>query len=320
MKVIRGIPQLPSSVRTAIAIGNFDGIHLGHQALLRSVAERAREAGETPCVLTFEPHPKEFFRPEAAPARILTLRDKASAIASCGIEALFIAPFNRDLAGMPAESFVRDILKGRLRASFVAVGTNFTFGAGPADSAELVRLGAKHGIRICAEKLVEENDACVSSTRLREVLSRGDLEEAERPLGRPYCLSGRVLHGAETGRTIGFPTLNLRPLPPGSGAKPALEGVFAVMVSGLVPGKEIPGVASIGNRPTIAGGLRYTCETNLLDWTGNAYGRMIRVRFVKKLRGNRKFSGLPELMRAIRADAAAARRLFGLPESPSGKP
>ena len=201
MKVIRGIPQLPSSVRTAIAIGNFDGIHLGHQALLRSVAERAREAGETPCVLTFEPHPKEFFRPEAAPARILTLRDKASAIASCGIEALFIAPFNRDLAGMPAESFVRDILKGRLRASFVAVGTNFTFGAGPADSAELVRLGAKHGIRICAEKLVEENDACVSSTRLREVLSRGDLEEAERLLGRPYCMSGRVLHGAEIGRT-----------------------------------------------------------------------------------------------------------------------
>ena len=321
MQVYRGIPYLPGEVRAAVAIGNFDGVHLGHQALLRSLCSHAASHGEIPCALTFEPHSKEFFAPEKAPCRISTLRDKADAIASCGIEKLFFAHFSGRMASLSAEQFVKEILVDRLHASFVTVGSNFTFGQdGKAGADDLVRIGAKYGIEVSAKDLIVKDNENISSTRLRAALAAGDLKEAERLLGRPYCMSGRVVHGEHLGHTLGFPTLNLRPVPPGCHAQPALTGVFAVMVSGIVPGKELPGVTSLGNRPSIGGNLQFTCETNLLDWTGDAYGKLIRVRFVEKLRDNKRFSGLDELIAAIHNDAIRARRIFGLSIEAGGAP
>ena len=225
------------------------------------------------------------------------------------------------MASLSAEQFVKEILVDRLHASFVTVGSNFTFGQdGKAGPDDLVRIGAKYGIEVSAKDLIVKDNENISSTRLRAALAAGDLKEAERLLGRPYCMSGRVVHGEHLGHTLGFPTLNLRPVPPGCHAQPALTGVFAVMVSGIVPGKELPGVSSLGNRPSIGGNLQFTCETNLLDWTGDAYGKLIRVRFVEKLRDNKRFSDLDELIAAIHNDAIRARRIFGLSIEAGGAP
>ena len=321
MKVFRGIPAMGGGVRTAVAIGNFDGVHLGHQALLKDAAGHAARSGGAvlSAALTFEPHPREFFRAETLPARICTLRDKASLIAACGIDLTCFARFCDRLARMTPEEFVLEILVKRLRASYVAVGGNFTFGDRGRGSAEdLARLCAPHGIEVRAADLLTEGSESISSSRLRDLLARGELAEARRLLGHAVCITGRVLHGAELGRTLGFPTLNIRPLPPGCRARPALDGVFAVKVHGLEPGRGLFGVCSMGNRPTVGRNLNFTCETNVLDWSGDAYGKMIRVEFLERLRGNRKFPGLEALREAIRADEAAARRLLSL-QSPGDR-
>lgn len=310
MKVFRGIPAVASPQRTAVAIGNFDGVHLGHQVLLNDVRERARAlgGGALAAALTFEPHPREFFCQGSAPARITPLRDKAHFIARCGIDRLFFAHFDKQLASLSPEEFVREILVGRLRAAYVSVGGNFTFGRfGKGRAPDLVRLGREAGIEVNISPLLDSGKACISSSRIRELLSEGRLAEAERLMGHPCTITGRVLHGAQLGRTIGFPTLNVRPLPPGCKARPALEGVFTVRIEGLEPDRALYGVCSMGNRPTVGQGLAYTCETNVFDWKGDAYGRMIRIVFLEKLRGNKRFSSLAELQAAIASDARRAR-------------
>lgn len=310
MKVFRGIPAVASPQRTAVAIGNFDGVHLGHQVLLNDVRERARALGGEvrSAALTFEPHPREFFCQGSAPARITTLRDKARLIARCGIDRLFFAHFDEQLASLSPEEFVREILVARLRAAYVSVGGNFTFGRfGKGRARDLVRLGREAGIEVSISPLLDSGKACISSSRIRGLLAEGDLAEAKRLMGHPCTITGRVLHGAQLGRTIGFPTLNVRPLPPGCRARPALEGVFTVRIEGLEPDRALYGVCSMGNRPTVGQGLAYTCETNVFDWKGDAYGRMIRIVFLEKLRGNKRFSSLAELQAAIASDARHAR-------------
>ena len=311
MKVYSGIP-IASGCRQAVAIGNFDGVHLGHQQLLRSVARHAAQhPGEVPCALTFEPHPREFFNPANPPARISTLREKAALIAECGIERLYVAHFGRYLASLSANAFVRGVLAERMRASFVTVGDNFTFGAqGSAGGDALRALGQECGIEVAVQTLRESAGRSISSSRLREALARGDLDGARALMGHPYRITGRVLHGEELGRTIGIPTLNLRPVPPGSAARPALEGAFATLVTGLVPGKALPAVTSMGTRPTVSGTKHYTCESHVIGWSGNAYGALIRVEFLRKLRDNKKFSGLDELQASIRQDISNAMRVF----------
>lgn len=308
MKVFRGIPAVASPQRTAVAIGNFDGVHLGHQVLLNDVRARALGGGVLSAALTFEPHPREFFCQGSAPARITTLRDKADFIARCGIDQLFFAHFDKQLASLSPEEFVREILVERLRAAYVSVGGNFTFGRfGSGRARDLVRLGREAGIEVHASPLLASGEERISSSRIRELLAEGRLADAERLMGHPCTITGRVLHGAQLGRTIGFPTLNVRPLPPGCRARPALEGVFTVRIEGLEPTRALYGVCSMGNRPTVGQGLAYTCETNVFDWKGDAYGRMIRIVFLEKLRGNKRFSSLAELQAAIASDARRAR-------------
>ena len=321
MKVYRGTPHAPGG-RQAVAIGNFDGVHLGHQALLAGVVRHAAaRAGEVPCALTFEPHPREFFHPDNPPARISTLREKAALIAGCGIERLYVARFGSYMAGLSAEDFVREILAGRMAASYVAVGDNFTFGSrGTAGGDQLRRLGERFGIEVEVMALRESDGRSISSSRLREVLAAGDLVQASVLMGHPYRITGRVLHGEELGRTIGIPTLNLRPVPAGSAARPALEGAFATLVSGLVPGKRLPAVTSMGTRPTVSGRKTYTCESHVIGWSGNAYGAVVQVEFLRKLRDNKKFSGLEELQASIRQDILSARRVFDELAREAGRP
>lgn len=309
MHVYRGLPHVLARRPSALAIGNFDGVHTGHQTLLEGVAQAAAERGLIPAVVTFEPHPRERFG--IAPARISTLRDKAEAIIACGIERIHMLPFHEALASMPAETFVRRILVEGLQARWITVGEDFRFGSDRSgDVALLQRMGAELGFELAVAPTLFHSDARVSSTRIRRALSAGDFYEAELMLGRPYALTGRVIHGAKLGRTMGFPTLNIAPLPPGSKADPALRGVFAVEVEGL--GAAVyPGVASLGLRPTVASNRRWLLETHVFDWAGNAYGRILRIRFIQKIRDEMKFSGIEALRAAIEDDARTARRLLG---------
>ena len=310
MHVFRGLPHPLLKRPSAIAIGNFDGVHTGHQALLESVVQAAGDRGLVPAVVTFEPHPREVLGGEPLP-RISTLLDKVDAILATGIERIYMLPFSRRTAALSAEAFVEDILVDGLDTRWITVGEDFRFGSDRSgDVKALEAFGREHHFEVFASPLLFHGDAKVSSTRIREALARGDLYEASLMLGRRYSMAGRVIHGAALGRTIGFPTLNIAPIPPGSTAKPAITGVFAVRIEGLGPAVRA-GVASLGIKPTVTSEHRWLLETNVFDWKGNAYGKKIRVIFVEKLRDEKKFSGIDELRAAIESDALRARRILG---------
>ncbi len=314
MQIIRGLPSPSHKRDCAAVIGNFDGVHLGHQALLRAVSSEAKLRGLASAVVTFEPHPVELFgtRPHA---RICTLRDKMRLFEACGIDLVFILPFTKRFAALSPEAFARDILAEGLSCRWVTVGSNFQFGSGNAgDIGLLTELGLTYGFEAVATPLVYRDDMRVSSSRIRAAMAVGDLKTAEALLGRPYTVTGRVIHGAALGRTLGFPTLNQAMLPPGSKAVCALHGVFAVRVRGLTddPAFVYGGVASLGYKPTVANDKRWLLETFVFDYAGNAYGRIVQVELVEKLRDEKKFSGLVELKAAIDNDAANARRILGL--------
>lgn len=313
MHVFRGIPDSRLRVPSAVAIGNFDGVHTGHQALIETLVEAARDRGLVPSVVTFEPHPREYF-PHLDPVpRISTLCDKVKRLLDCGIERIYMLPFNARIAGSGAEAFVKDVLAEGLDCRWVTVGEDFRFGSGRAASAaDLARMGAACGMETWISPLLFHGERKVSSTRVREALAAGDFYEVSLMLGHPYTMSGRIIHGQALGRTLGYPTLNLAPVPPGSRSRPALSGVFAVRVDGLLPGTSLPGVASLGLRPTVSSAHRWLLETHVFGWTGNAYGRTVCVRFVERIRGEKKFSGLEELTAAIRNDAERARQILGL--------
>ena len=287
--------------RCALTIGNFDGVHRGHRALVDRVIARAREANLTSCVLTFEPHPREFFAGEAAPARITRLRDKLDLLSQAGVERVHVARFDARFAALPAERFIEDVLVRGLGTRWLLVGRDFRFGARrTGDFATL----QDRGFTVEAMPDVEFDGKRVSSSAVRAALKAGDLRAAERLLGHPYTISGRVAHGAKLGRGLGFPTANIVLRRP-----PPIAGVFVVEVDGLAEGKTA-GVASVGRRPTINPVAIPLLEVHLFDRDKDLYGEHLRVRFLKKLRDEEKYDGLPALQAAIARDARQAREFF----------
>lgn len=306
MKIFRGLPAPAERLPSALTIGNFDGVHRGHQALLRDVVAAAGSRSLVPAVMTFEPHPREFFAPDAAPARVANLRDKVAALGNCGIERVFVMHFNRRLASMSADAFIEDVLVRGCQARWIAVGDDFRFGSRRGGDVTLLQAHASAGgYEVAQIDSVTAGAERISSSAVRAALLAGDLERAQMLVGRPYSISGRVLHGAKIGRTLGFPTLNLRI----AHKRPAVHGVFAVRVSGI-DNKPWPGVASVGLRPTIEQSGRWLLEVHLFDFAASIYGRMVCVEFVQRLRDEEKYGTLDQLTEAIRNDTAQARAVF----------
>lgn len=310
MRVIRGLHNLRPADRGSVAtIGNFDGVHLGHRAVFRRLLAKGRALGLPATVITFEPQAMEYFAPDAAPARLTRLREKLGALAECGIERVMLLEFGAKLAGLGAEDFVRELLVDGLGVRHLLVGDDFRFGRGrEGDYGLLERMGGAHGFEVEDLYTITHGTERVSSTRIREALSRGDLDLARHLLGRPYRICGRIGHGDKRGRTIGFPTANLnlhRRVSP-------LRGVYAVLVDGVAQ-RSWPGVANIGIRPTVGGEPRSLLEVHLFDFSGDIYGRHAEVWFRLKLRDEKKFGSFDELKIQIQRDAAAARAYLGLP-------
>jgi riboflavin kinase/FMN adenylyltransferase len=306
MRVFRGFSR-PVPDATALAIGNFDGVHLGHGALVGRLGELARAAGLPPTVLTFEPHPREFFAPASAPARLTTLREKLELLGEAGIAQVMVCRFNAAFAALSAGEFIDRVLVQGLKVRHLIIGDDFRFGKGRAgDFALLQAAGARHGFAVEAMGSVTVDGERVSSSGVRRALAAGDMEHAARLLGRPYIIDGQVTRGQQLGRQWGFPTANLRikhnPLP--------MTGVFAVEVGGL-GGQPLPGVANLGVRPTV-GGTRPLLEVHLFDFDRDIYGAHISVRFAHKLRDEQRFPNFDALKAQIAADAVAARAFFKL--------
>lgn len=333
MRVFRGPRHAGLAPQAAVTIGTFDGVHRGHQAMLALLASEAAHRGLPATVVTFEPHPRDWFArragtPDAAPRRVGTLRDKLSELARCGIAQAVVLRFDERLAALTPEAFVDTILVEGLGARLVLVGDDFRFGAKRAgDYARLDALGASRGFDVARMQSFEVHGTRVSSSALRAALAAGDLAAAEALLGRRYGLSGHVLHGARLGRTLGasgagrddgFRTLNLRfPHP-----RPAAAGIFVAEVLGLTP-EPLPAVASLGTRPTVDDSGRVLLETHVLDWPAHlgregGYGRLVRVDLLAKLRDEARYDSLAALTDAIGSDASAARAWFATrrPASP----
>ncbi|MDX9706363.1 MAG: bifunctional riboflavin kinase/FAD synthetase [Azospira sp.] len=307
MLVFRGISQ-PAPGATVLTIGNFDGVHLGHRALLARLCSVAGEAGLPPAVLTFEPHPREFFAPESAPRRLSTLREKLELIAEDGVELAFVCRFNKAFASLTADQFVEDVLVRALRVRHLIVGDDFRFGARRAgDFALLQQAGESFGFRVEATPSVVDGGIRISSSAVRNALWAGELERAAELLGRPYVIDGRVVHGDKVGRQLGYATANIRM----KHDRPPLLGVFAVEVTGI-DGRALPGVANLGYRPTANAVVRPILEVHLFDFAADIYGAHLTVRFLHKIRDEMKFSGFDELKAQIARDVDTARQYFKL--------
>ena len=299
----------PTGFRCVLTIGNFDGVHLGHRAMLDRLVAKARELKLACCALTFEPHPREFFalaRSGEAPARLTRLREKLELIAEAGVDRTHVLRFGARLAALAADRFIEEVLARGLGARWLLVGRDFRFGAKRAgDFALLEAGGARHGYTVEAMGDVKLAGERVSSSGVRTALAAGDLAAAARLLGRSYSMSGRVAHGEKLGRSLGFPTANivLRRSPP-------LAGVYAVEAELEETHAVLRGVASVGRRPTIRENAPPLLEVHLFDWDGELYGRHLRVRFLQKLRDEEKYDGLDALRAAIARDAAQARDYF----------
>jgi riboflavin kinase/FMN adenylyltransferase len=289
-----------------LTIGNFDGVHRGHQAMLQRLVGRSREL-RLPCaVLTFEPHPREFFAPASAPARLTRLREKLELIAESGVHRVHVMRFDARLAALTAARFIDEVLLDGLGMRWLLVGRDFRFGAKRAgDFAMLEAAAARGGFEVEAMGDILEAGERVSSSSVRAFLAAGDLAGAARLLGRGYMMSGRVAHGEKLGRTLGFPTANivLRRRAP-------LSGVFVVEAELEEMHQVLRGVASVGRRPTVAERAAPLLEVHLFDWQGELYGRHLRVNFLHKLRDEAKFAGLDALRAAIARDAEQAREYF----------
>ena len=308
MELIRGLHNLRSKHRGCVAtIGSFDGVHLGHQAVLSQLAACAAELELPATLVTFEPHPREYFQPQAAPARLTRLREKLEALREYNVQRVLVLPFNDCLAGLTAAEFIRVILLDGLGVQHLVIGDDFRFGKDRAgDFALLQQAGASHGFPVVNMESYHVGNQRVSSTRIRESLREGDLVLAESLLGRPYGMCGRIAHGDKRGRTIGFPTANIhlhRAVSP-------VAGVYAVAMSGVNAGP-ISGVANVGTRPTVDGS-RSLLEVHLFDFDRDIYGAHVAVSFLKKLRDEQRFDSFDELQQQIRLDAANARMFFNL--------
>jgi len=290
---------------SVVCIGAFDGLHLGHRALLRHAQQRAQALGVPLVALTFEPLPREFFLPHDPPPRLSLPRAKVEGLLDAGADRVGLLRFNRRMTAMSAQDFVHTLLVGRLQAREVWIGPEFRFGHKRGGDLPLLQaMGAELGFTADQIEPVHCDDGeRVSSTRIRAALRQGDFAHAERLLGRPYVIGGRVVRGKQLGRTLGFPTANLR-FP----KTPALSGIYATWVHGLTE-RPWPSVSSFGTRPTVQG-IEPLLEAHLFDFNGDLYGRHLRIEFVARLRDEEKFDGLDALTAQMQRDAAQARQLL----------
>jgi len=305
MQVTHGITK-PGGGPMGLTIGNFDGVHRGHHAMLQRLVAKARALNMPSCVLTFEPHPREFFTPATAPTRLTRLREKLELIAEAGIDRVHILRFDARLAALDAARFIEEVLLRGLGARWLLVGRDFRYGARrTGDYALLEAAAARLAFGLEAMPEVMNGGERVSSSGVRAALAEGDLERAARLLGREYTMSGRVAHGEKLGRALGFATANivLRRRPP-------LAGVFAVEAELEETHRVLRGVASVGRRPTVKDNAAPLLEVHLFDWSEDIYGRHLRVKFLAKLRDEEKYDGLEALRVAISGDAARARQFF----------
>ncbi len=343
MKIFRGLRHPGIAPGCALTIGNFDGVHRGHQAMLALLRNEAAHRGVPSCVMTFEPHPRDYFaaalnQPDLAPARIATLRDKLSELAACGVDQAIVLPFNQRLASQPAEAFIDEVLVRGLGVRYVLVGDDFRFGAKRAgDYALLDTAGLRLGFEVARMQSYEVHGERVSSTTVREALADGRMQDAARLLGRPYSISGHVVHGRKLGRALaetadgrgdGFRTLNLRFSRRAHAWKPAASGIFVVEVYGLTEAP-LAGVANLGVRPSLdpddVNGGRVLLETHVLDWPAalgdeGAYGKIIRVDLLHKLHDERRYHSLAALTEGIARDCADARAWLAARSSSSSAP
>lgn len=306
MRVVRGFSS-PVAVPTALTIGNFDGVHRGHVVLLERLVRAAKDMRLVPTVLTFEPHPREFFAPASAPARLTILREKLELIAACGVEMTMVCAFNARFAALSAHAFIEEVLLQGLGMRHLIIGDDFRFGQGrQGDFALLQDVGHQSGFTVEAMAAVMVDGVRVSSSVAREALAVGDMERAQALLGRPYMMDGRVVHGDKLGRRLGFNTANIHirhfPLP--------MTGVFAVEVDGLEQAR-MPGVANLGIRPTF-GGTRPLLEVHLFEFNQSIYGTHLSVHFVHKLRDEHRFADSDALKMQIARDVQVARNFFRL--------
>jgi riboflavin kinase/FMN adenylyltransferase len=310
MKVFRGLPNDRARAPCALTIGNFDGVHRGHQALLARVRASASALGLEAAVMTFEPHPREFFAARAkdlsrAPSRIANLRDKLGSLASAGIDRVIVEHFNTHFAAMAPEDFTSRVLVEGLHVKWLMVGDDFCYGARRAGTvAMLAEAGRRHGFHVETLPTVMHGEQRISSSAVRAALAAGDFAQADALLGHQYAISGHVIHGQKLGRTLGFPTLNLR-----VAHRPALAGIFVVQVHGLAP-HALAAVASIGVRPTVDDSGRVLLEVHLFDYAESCYGKLVRVEFLEKIRDEEKYDDLATLTAAIERDAAHAHGYF----------
>jgi riboflavin kinase/FMN adenylyltransferase len=317
MQIFRGFhhPQLAKAC--ALTIGNFDGVHRGHQAMLALLKNEARHRGVSSSVMTFEPHPRDFFakqhqQPDLAPARIATLRDKLNELAACGVDQCVVLPFDQAFAAQQPQAFIEDVLVKGLGVKYVLVGDDFRFGAKRAgDYAMLDAAGTAQGFDVARMNSYEVKNLRVSSSAVRQAMGRGAMQEVAQLLGRPYAISGHVVHGRKLGRELNCRTLNLR----FTHWKPAASGIFVVQVHGLSP-QPLAGVANLGIRPSLdtsdVNGGRVLLETHCLDWPASlgaegGYGKIIRVELLHKLHDELKYDGLDALMKGIHQDCDDAR-------------
>lgn len=316
MQVFRGVPPPAQRTPCALTIGNFDGVHRGHQAMLALLTNEARHRGLPACVMSFEPHPRDYFarlggQPDAAPHRIATLRDKLAELQRCGIDRVVVARFDQRFAAQSPEAFIDDVLRDGLHARYVLVGDDFRFGAKRAGSyAMLDAAGPAAGFDVARMMSYEVHGLRVSSSAVRDALQRGDMAATAALLGRPYSISGHVAHGRKLGRELGFRTLNLRFGHP----RPAAMGIFVVQVAGLAD-TVLPGVASLGVRPTVEDAGRVLLEVHCLHWPASlgpdgGYGRCIQVELLHKLHDERRYGSLEELQAGIARDRDDALAWF----------
>jgi riboflavin kinase / FMN adenylyltransferase len=290
----------------ALTIGNFDGLHRGHLAMLEKLKREAAARALPTCVLTFEPHPREFFNPAQAPTRLTSLGEKAELLKTAGIDRLHVFRFNKAFASLGPEAFIDQALINTLHARWILVGDDFRYGAKRAgDFALMQSLGGRYGYEAAHLPTVTVDGIRSSSTAVREALAEGNMEKAAQLLGRPYSISGRVIHGDKLGRTIGFPTANIQL----RHNRPPLTGIYAVEICGI-DSTPLQGVSSLGVRPTIRANGRPTLEAYIFDFDRELYGQKMRIDFLKKLRDEEKYPDLPSLIAQINRDVDNAKSFF----------
>ncbi len=307
MRLIRGLSHLESFKNGCVlTIGNFDGLHLGHQIVIKKLAERGKVLGLPVVIMTFEPQPLEYFLGDNAPSRLMCLREKVIEFAKLPVDNLLIVGFNRHFANCDAEQFIDDVLINKLNVKHLVVGDDFHFGkARRGNFAMLKEMGKVYGFSVEDTGSHKAAGLRVSSTLIRDALNAGDLRQAQKLLGRCYSICGRVAHGDKRGRSIGYPTANIQMFRKNT----PINGVFAVTMTGI-DGIEFQGVANVGTRPTVDGSSKVILETHLFDFNKEIYGRYVEVHFYQKIRDEIRFQSLEELKAQIVKDVAKTKKIF----------